>query len=118
MQAFVLLEVTRLRCHARHSYRPLATMSSENDSSLVLHVDDTGSETTEEFIVVEGEDVPEPDTLSTIDPLPRKTAKVVIGDSEDDDEEDEEVLQGEDGDILADYADDTEVCFFLALYCI
>jgi hypothetical protein len=87
-------------------------MAMENDtteSTLVPDVDDALSEATEEFVVVDTKDVPESPTASATEPAPRKTAKVVVGESEDDEEEEEETIPlGEDGDFLADYPDDTE----------
>lgn len=91
-------------------------MSSQNhtiQSHVVQSVDDAISEAAEDFVVVDDRDVPEAATVTTIDPMSRKTAKVIVCESEDDDEEDEEVPQGEDGDFLADYPDDTEACFFI-----
>ncbi|KAF8510769.1 hypothetical protein JB92DRAFT_2727299 [Gautieria morchelliformis] len=85
-------------------------MASENDTTentLVPDVDDATSEATEEFVVVDSKDVPESPTASATEPAPRKTAKVVVGESEDDDD-DETIPLGEDNDFLADYPDDTE----------
>lgn len=92
-------------------------MSAENDTTeglVVQATDDAKSEVTEEFVVLDNEDVPDLAAVSVIDLPIRKTAKVVVGESEDDDEEDEEVPQGEDGDFLAEYPDDTEVCLGLS----
>ena len=87
--------------------------ASDTESPFVQDVDDVKSEATEEFVVVDSDVTPGPDSLSVADPSPRKMATIVVGESEEDDDDDEEILQGEDDDFLADYPDDTEAWFFL-----
>ena len=108
-------------CQCFLSRKSQSRMSPESDvteSPFVQDADDTKSEATEEFVVVDSEAAQEPDSTSVTDLSARKTATVVLGESEEEDDEEGEIVEDEGDNLLADYPDDTEAWSFLYQLCL